>query len=118
MRDSNRTELSFDSIAEGWEVDPVCKKCGENVSGCICSDSAEPMTPEEHRLEYRVQMRRGKPVTVAGEFNIDKYEARELLSYVKKSLGCGGSFKSGRLEIQGKKVEELKRVLHKRGFKQ
>ncbi len=117
MGDSYRIELSFDSISEGWEADPLCKKCGENVSGCTCSGAAEPMPPEEHRLEYSVQMRRGKPVTVAGEFNIDKYEARELLSYVKKSLGCGGSFKSGRLEIQGRRVEELKRLLYKRGFK-
>ncbi len=118
MQDPNRIELSFDSISEGWEVDSLCKKCGENVSECTCCDGKKPISSGEHRLVYRLQTRRGKPVTAVGEFNIDKHEAKELLSYLKKSLGCGGSLKSGWLLIQGNMIEELKRILNERGFEE
>ncbi len=116
MRGSDKLDLSFNSIADGWEVDPLCKKCGENVSECVCSESVELLPPEKHSLEYRVQMRRGKPVTVIGEFHIEKYEAQKLLKSLKKVLGCGGSFKSGWMQIQGKRIEEVKRILEAKGF--
>ena len=41
----------------------------------------------------------------------------ELLKKIKKSLGCGGTVKEGRLEIQGDKKAQTALLLEKEGYK-
>ncbi len=116
MGRGRRLELSFDSIEEGWEVDAICRECGENRSECLCRTSAETVPPSDHRITVGVEMRRGKPVTLAGEFFIGDTAAKELLGRIRKRLGCGGTYKAGRLLIQGKREEELRELLKEEGF--
>ena len=116
MGRGRKLDLSFDSLKEGWEVDALCRTCGENRSECICKKGVETLPPSRHRLVVKTQMRRGKPVTLAGEFFIGDGEAKELLGRIKKRLGCGGTFKAGWLQVQGKRVEELQTLLKEEGF--
>ncbi len=116
MSKGRKLELTFDSLGEGWSVDEVCDTCGENRSDCICKKSPSVLPPSQHRLVFKRQKRRGKWVTLAGEFHIERYEARELLKRLKKTLGCGGTFKEGWMEFQGAREEEVRASLVKEGF--
>jgi len=74
-------------------------------------------TPKEHTLVLQKQKRRGKTVTLAGEFFIEKKEAQSLLKKLKAALACGGSYKNGWMELQGEISERLKELLKKEGYR-
>ncbi len=74
------------------------------------------LASDEHKVKVKIEKRRGKIVTIAGEFFLDKKESSALLKMVKKGLGCGGSFKDGFLMIQGDKSEEVAKILSEAGF--
>ncbi|MCS5589619.1 MAG: translation initiation factor, partial [Candidatus Thioglobus sp.] len=44
-------------------------------------------------------------------------EKKELARKMQKACSVGGTVKEGRIEIQGDKREEVKRILIKAGFK-
>lgn len=61
--------------------------------------------------------RGGKGVTVVKNFiGIGLPEKQELAKKMQKSCGVGGTVKEGRIEIQGDKREEVKRILTEAGF--
>lgn len=62
--------------------------------------------------------RGGKAVTVAKNFSgVGPAEKQELAKKMQKACGVGGTVKDGRIEIQGDKREEMKRILTEAGFK-
>ncbi|SFV75038.1 Translation initiation factor SUI1 [hydrothermal vent metagenome] len=79
--------------------------------------SQKILPPKQHTLVFKKEKRRGKVVTLVGEFFLDKKEANTLLKSLKKQLGCGGSFKNGWMEFQGELKEKLKELLQKSDFK-
>ena len=61
--------------------------------------------------------RGGKAVTVITNFTgIGLAEKQELAKKMQKACGVGGTVKEGRIEIQGDKREEVKRILTEAGF--
>ena len=61
--------------------------------------------------------RGGKAVTVVKNFTgIGLPEKQELAKKMQKACGVGGTVKEGRIEIQGDKREEVKRILEEAGF--
>ena len=72
---------------------------------------------QEHQLVFKREKRRGKVVTLVGEFFLEKKEAQKLLKKLKTSLACGGSFKDGWMEFQGEIRERLKAILQNEGFR-
>ena len=65
----------------------------------------------------RKEKRRGKTVTLVGEFQLPKTDATAILKLLKKKLGCGGSFKDGWMEFQGELKDKLKPLLVSEGFR-
>jgi translation initiation factor 1 len=62
--------------------------------------------------------RGGKGVTIAKNFTgIGLAEKQDLAKKMQKACGVGGTVKSGCIEIQGDKREEMKRILTEAGFK-
>ena len=62
--------------------------------------------------------RGGKAVTVIKNFTgIGMSEKEALAKKMQKTCGVGGTVKDGRIEIQGDKREEVKRILTEAGFK-
>ncbi len=62
--------------------------------------------------------RGGKAVTVVKNFSgIGQPEKEALAKKMQKCCGVGGTVKEGRIEIQGDKREEVKRILTEAGFK-
>ena len=73
--------------------------------------SSEIIEPSKHFLVFAKEKRRGKTLTLVGEFKISKLDATILLKMLKKKLGCGGAYKDGWMEFQGELKEKLRPLL-------
>jgi len=72
--------------------------------------------PQQHRLYFAKEKRRGKTVTIVKPFYLEKKELQALLKTVKKKMGTGGTVKENSLEFQGEVKENLKVQLEKLGY--
>ena len=79
--------------------------------------SDEIIEPSKHFLYFTKEKRRGKTVTLVGEFHMPKEDTTATLKKLKKKLGCGGAYKENFMEFQGELKEKLKELLLKEGFK-
>ncbi len=79
--------------------------------------SNEILEPSKHFLKFKKEKRRGKTVTLVGEFQLTKEDALTTLKTIQKKLGCGGSFKDGWMEFQGELKDKLKALLIDEGFR-
>jgi len=77
----------------------------------------ETKEPKKHFLVFAKEKRRGKTVTLVGEFQISKEDATKTLKILKKKLGCGGSYKDGWMEFQGDLKDKLRPLLVKEEFR-
>jgi len=77
----------------------------------------EIVPPNKHFLFFSKEKRRGKTVTLVGEFQISKEDATALLKRLKKKLGCGGSHKENFMEFQGELKEKLRPLLVEEAFR-
>ena len=75
--------------------------------------STEIKEPQQHRLCFAKEKRRGKVVTIVKPFYLEKKDLQALLKTVKKKLGTGGTVKEDSLEFQGELKENLKVLLEK-----
>lgn len=104
-------------LGDGWSVDAICPKCGENESECRCTQNQKVLPKNEHRLVFRREKRRGKPVICAGEFFLEDSEMKGVLKSLKKKLAVGGTVKNGWVEMQGEIQEKMKNELVAMGFR-
>lgn len=81
------------------------------------SNSNKILPPEKHLLHFQREKRRGKVVTLVGEFQLSKEEATKTLKTIKKKLGCGGSYKNNFMEFQGEIKDRLREILVQEGFR-
>jgi translation initiation factor 1 len=79
--------------------------------------SSEILEPSKHLLFFKKEKRRGKVVTLVGEFQLPKDDAFAILKKLKKALGCGGIYKNNWMEFQGDIKEKLREHLKTDGFR-
>ena len=79
--------------------------------------SKEIEEPSKHFLHFSKEKRRGKVVTLVGEFHLSKEDATALLKRLKKKLGCGGAYKESFMEFQGELKDKLRPLLIEEGFR-
>jgi len=79
--------------------------------------SNEVLEPSKHFLVFKKEKRRGKIVTLVGEFHMPKDKTTTLLKTLKKKLGCGGTFKDGWMEFQGELKDKLRYLLLEENFR-
>jgi translation initiation factor 1 len=106
---SRGTKLSLDvgaSWAEGWSME-------EDTP----SKTFDILEPAAHRLILQKEKRRGKPVTLVGPFALSEPDAHHLLTTLKKSLACGGTYKEQWMEFQGDIAPKVREQLEKRSFR-
>ncbi len=77
----------------------------------------EIQEPSKHFLFFAKEKRRGKVVTLVGEFSLSKEDATALLKLLKKKVGCGGSVKDNMMEFQGDLKDKLRPLLVDAGFR-
>lgn len=81
------------------------------------ANNSQYLPKNQHQLVFTFEKRNGKPVTLVGRFQIDEKEKKEVLSLLKKKLGCGGTVADEWIEIQGDKKEKIIEILEKDGWK-
>lgn len=79
--------------------------------------AAEILEPNKHFLLFKKEKRRGKTVTIVGEFHLGHESSEAILKNLKKRLGCGGTLKDGWMEFQGELKEKLRTALLEDGFR-
>jgi translation initiation factor 1 len=77
----------------------------------------EIVEPSKHFLIFKKEKRRGKTVTLVGEFHISQNDSESILKSLKKKLGCGGTLKDGWMEFQGELKDKLRTLLIEDGFR-
>ena len=69
------------------------------------------------RIQRQTSGRKGKGVCIITGLDLDDDQLQRLAAELKKKCGCGGAVKTGQIEIQGDKRDELKVLLECKGFK-
>ncbi|MCK9474234.1 translation initiation factor [Sulfurimonas sp.] len=77
----------------------------------------EIQEPSKHFLIFKKEKRRGKIVTLVGEFQLEHNDSEAILKALKKRLGCGGTLKDGWMEFQGELKDKLRASLIESGFR-
>lgn len=87
-----------------------------NIDGQWVPSKAPPKTNQKP-VKVRL-VKRGKSIlTVILNLNLSEKELSDLASSIKKKLGCGGAVKEDVIEVQGDKVEQVRKALAEIGIK-
>ncbi len=102
-------------LFEGTQFDrpPVCHECGQLEQECTCPPAPAVVTPPE-KQQARVQLekrKKGKSVTVIRGLDPDRQHLQDLLTYLKDQCGAGGTIQDDAIEIQGKHLERVARLV-------
>ncbi len=73
--------------------------------------------PNQHSLVFKIEKRRGKPVSIMGPFFIPQKQMKEICKKLKKRLGSGGACKDEWMEFQGECRDRLKELIIQEGFR-
>lgn len=73
--------------------------------------------PQQQIVKIIKEKRRASYVTLILHLPQEEAQLKHLCSTLKQQLGCGGSIKEGRIELQGDQVQFIKDYLKKIGFK-
>lgn len=77
-------------------------------------DLEKVLEKAEEKIKVRVERRRyGRMVTIIEGIESD---AKKVASNLKSKLGCGGTVKEGRIELQGDHRKRIKDLLVKMGY--
>lgn len=93
-------------------MEGVCNQCGLPQDLCVC----EAIAREQQKIIVTVEKKKfGKKYTIISgikkEANID-----EIIRKLKSKFACGGTAKSGNIELQGDHRGRIKPVLVELGF--
>ena len=90
----------------------VCNQCGLPEDLCVC----EAIAREQQKITVAIEKRKfGKKYTIIGgikkEANIN-----EIFKALKSKFACGGTAKTGQIELQGDHKSRMKAALVDLGF--
>ncbi len=111
MVDNYRTVYSTDGPTE-------CATCQKKLHKCVCASDKELLAEGDGTVRVRRETKRrgGKVVTVVTGLTMPNDQIRELLSYFRGKLGCGGTIKGSTVELQGDFAEFAIKALRERGM--
>lgn len=99
-----------------------CSKCNQFKAECICIEEEEVVL-EKVCAVFRIEKagRGGKTVTVIDQLPRNTNFLQKLSKDLKAKCGSGGSFelgpKSGKIEVQGDKREQIKKYFESQKIK-
>lgn len=79
--------------------------------------SEDPLKKKSGPAKVRLVKRKQSVLTVILNLSLPEKELIDLASKIKKKLGCGGAVKDSDIEIQGDKVDQVKKLLQESGIK-
>ena len=94
------------------KLERVCPICGLPPELCTC----EIRKKEEEKIRIFSEKRRfGKIVTIIEGINENP---KKIASLLKSRLGCGGTYKNKRIELQGDHKQKVKGILTELSYKE
>jgi len=91
----------------------ICSKCGLPKELCVC----ETISREAQKVRVYTAMKRfGKVSTMIEGLDEKSVDIKQLVTALKTELACGGTYKNGTIELQGKHKEKAIKILIKNGF--
>jgi len=91
----------------------ICSVCGLPEELCMC----EQIAKEQQRIRILTDTRRyGKVVTVVEGIDASDINMEDLARKLKTKCAAGGTFKAGRIELQGDHKKKVREVLEELGF--
>ncbi len=92
----------------------ICPVCGLPKELCMCEEIAR----EQQTVRISVDSRRyGKMVTVIDGIDENDIDIVDLAKQLKNKCAAGGTYKDGRIELQGDHKKRVKVVLEEMGFR-
>ncbi|MEM3412172.1 MAG: stress response translation initiation inhibitor YciH [archaeon] len=84
----------------------ICPKCGLPIEICACK---EIQKEGAQLIIYIEEKKYKKPATIIE--GVDETNIKEITKILKKKLACGGTFKNGKIELQGNHLSKIKEIL-------
>lgn len=84
---------------------------------CVCNRLGAPKKQTEPVRVRFAKNAKGSGMTLVERLPLHPQGKEDLLKKLKKALGCGGTLKEGRLELQGDKKAQAAAALEKEGYK-
>lgn len=72
---------------------------------------------QEDPIICKYEKRKGKPITILEGYTGADSDFKKLSKELKVTLGVGGSFKNGKIIIQGDYRDKIMQLLQQKGFK-
>ena len=110
MSNNNKRTQPFTmgaDLGSGWESD--------NKTKVIAQEKI--LMAEAHELVVKKEKRKGKTVTIIGEFFIAAEMKKKLAGDIKKKLSTGGSMSGSALELQGDVADAARLLLEEKGYR-
>ncbi|PIZ52125.1 stress response translation initiation inhibitor YciH [Candidatus Woesearchaeota archaeon CG_4_10_14_0_2_um_filter_33_13] len=90
----------------------VCNQCGLPKDLCVC----ETIAREQQKIMVSIEKRKfGKKYTVIAGISKEA-NVEEIFKKLKNRFACGGTAKTGRVELQGDHQKRIKEALIALGF--
>jgi len=91
----------------------ICPKCGLVKELCVC----ETIAKESQKITIHVDKKKfNKPYTIVEGIDEKEIDITDLAKRLKSKLACGGTFKGGKIELQGDHKQKVKETLLDTGF--
>ena len=91
----------------------ICSTCGLPKELCVC----ETIAKENQLIEVSLDKRKfGKQYTIITGIDTKEIDLDQLVKKLKNKFACGGTAKDGKVELQGKHREKVKKALIEMGF--
>ena len=91
----------------------ICSVCGLPEELCMC----EQIAKEQQQIRILTDTRRyGKMMTVIEGINSSEIDMDDLAKKLKTRCAAGGTYKDGRIELQGDHKKKVREVLEELGF--
>ncbi len=88
-----------------------------SICGGLPPELCEQLTMEQQIIKIKLEKRRyGREVTIIEGLNEREINLKKLASELKSRLATGGTYKNGRIELQGDHRYRVKRLLVEMGF--
>ncbi|MBN2881667.1 stress response translation initiation inhibitor YciH [Candidatus Woesearchaeota archaeon] len=93
----------------------ICPKCGLPQELCVC----ETIAKESQNIVIKtIKKKFGKKYTVIEGIEGKDIDIKDLTKQLKNKFACGGTAKTGVVELQGDHVQNVKKFLVSLGFQE
>jgi len=91
----------------------ICETCGLPQDLCVC----ETIAKESQKIEIgMIKKKFGKKYTIISGIDEKEINMKDLIKNLKERLACGGTAKTGIIELQGDHKNQVRDILINMGF--